>query len=230
MRLADFYPSSMFSPSHEQAHLPSMWNVRQSSMFCSLRQHLVRLLSKSSLASCYLSIAGFSLQAPRTHHYSVEMKLLLMYWHVTGWESHISSNDGFVGSWEFATQSIMQSDDNFAYSSPTHMPFFSVPSWTGSKFKFNAEMSGETDVFACSRSQGTRRPLLYHSDVSRLASLALESQGNTILFPDLFSLLVNGCWIVSRTFATFSKLIFSCVSQPANMMNCGDCFSKVSQV
>lgn len=141
-----------------------------------------------------------------------------------GWESHINCNDGSVGYSGFATQNTMHSDDNLAYSFPIHMPLFSVPSWTGSKFKFNTEMSGETDVFACSESRGTRRALLYPSDVRRLASLPpLWIWGSAVLYLASFSefILVNGSWILSRTFATFSKLIFSCVSQPANMMNCG---------
>lgn len=93
-------------------------------------------------------------------------------------------------------------------------------------------LSGETDVFACSQSRGTRRALLSPSDVSRLASLTpLGIWGSTVLFPALFSLLVNGRWIVSRTFATFSKLIFSCVSQPAKYDELWRLlFAKVSQV
>lgn len=127
--LSGFYLSGLCSPSHEQVHLPSMWNLRQSSRFRSLQgSSLPIFLSKLSLASCYLSIAAFSRQAPRTHHYLVEMKLLLVYWHATGWGSHINSSDGFTGYRGFATQNITQSADNFTYSFPTHMPLFSVPS------------------------------------------------------------------------------------------------------
>lgn len=65
-----FYLSGMCSPSHEQVHLPSLCNLRQSSRFHSLQGSILPIfLSELSLASCYLSIAAFSRQAPRTHHY-----------------------------------------------------------------------------------------------------------------------------------------------------------------